>query len=227
MKTIGMLGGTGWTSTISYYTLINQLVHERLRGYHSAQILLKSVDYHTIMCHYEKEDTVVADTLKRELRELVSLKPDCLLICCNSLHKYYDLIKDDLKISIPLFHALELAAEHASAERYNKVLLLATKFTMEDGFFQKILEKQGIQVVIPKRAERHAMRHIHQELMQNLVKQESIEYFSDLINAYKGLDAVILGCTEYPMVVDQNSSVLPIIDPMYLQALACVEYVLE
>lgn len=227
MKTIGLLGGTGWSSTIGYYKLLNELVGERLGGYHSAKILLKSIDYHTIMTYYGKDHKKVAEILQQELSELIELKPDCLIVCCNSLHKYYDMIEKDLKVTIPMFHAVNLVAEHLVNKGYNQVLFLATKFTMEDGFFAKILEQKGIRVTIPMPEERDKMQIIHSELMQNRVTEESRNYFSGLIAKHRNLDAVVLGCTEYPLVADHTNSDLPIVDPVYLQAIHAVDYVLS
>src|ERR1700688_986512 len=157
MKTIGLLGGTSWSSTIDYYTLLNQLVHQRLGGFHSAKIILKSIDYHDISSNYGKDDAKIADLLLEELLDLISLNPDCILICCNSLHKFYDMIKAHVYTDIPVFHAVELVAEHSKKQNYKKVLLLATKFTMEDGFFAKILQNSGIDVIIPNQEQRDEM----------------------------------------------------------------------
>jgi aspartate racemase len=88
MKTIGLLGGTGWSSTIGYYTMLNELVGKRLGGYHSAKILLQSIDYHDIMSNYGKDPKKIEDILLEELLNLIALNPDCIIICCNSLHKY-------------------------------------------------------------------------------------------------------------------------------------------
>jgi aspartate racemase len=227
MKTIGLLGGTGWSSTIGYYKLLNELVAERLGGYHSAKILLKSIDYHDIMVNYGVNHDAVSQVLEKELSGLIALKPDCIIICCNSLHKYYDMIKAQLASDIPVMHAIQLVADHLNNAGKKKVLLLATKFTMEDGFFSKILEDNDMQVEIPKEHERNKMQEIHNELMHNIVTQESRDYFSNLIASHKNLDAVILGCTEYPLVVDHDNSILPIVDPVYLQAITAVNYALD
>lgn len=227
MKTIGLLGGTGWSSTIGYYKLINEIVGSRLGGFHSAKILLKSIDYHEIMINYGKDDSAIANILKRELKEFLVLKPDCFIICCNSLHKYYDMIKSELDTNSKMFHAVELVADQLTQSKRKKVLLLATKFTMEDGFFSKILEKKGIEVIIPNLTERNEMQRIHSELMQNKILKNSKDYFASLIKTHANLDAVILGCTEYPLVVDEENSVLPIIDPVVLQATSAVDYALK
>ncbi len=230
MKTIGLLGGTGWSSTIGYYTMLNELVGKRLGGYHSAKILLKSIDYHDIMSNYGKAPEKIAEVLHEELLDLICLDPDCIIICCNSLHKYYDLIKHHLypERDIPIMHAVELVAQHCQQQQHKKVLLLATKSTMEDGFFAKILENHGIEVVIPKLPERDNMQKIlSEELIHNIVIQKSKDYFSSLIAAHPGCQAVVLGCTEFPLLVDSNNSMLPIINPVELQCAAAVEFALK
>ena len=226
MKIIGLLGGTGWSSTIGYYTLLNQLMHARLGGHHSAKILLKSIDYQHLWNSYGN-DQRASHLLEEELADLIALKPDCIIICCNTLHKYYDMIKDKLNSSIPVMHAVDLVAYHARDFVYRKVLLIATKFTMEDGFFAKKLENSGIEVVIPTQEERAILHDIHSELMVNNVTTEAREYCRRLILQYNDLDAVVLGCTEYPLVIDETNSVLPIIDPVRLQTASAVNYALS
>ena len=227
MKTIGLLGGTGWSSTIGYYTTLNKLVNERLGGYHSAKIILKSIDYHDIMTWYSKDHEKIVALLQEELSGLIAYKPDCIMICCNSLHKYYDMLKGQLGTSIPVMHAVKLVAEHLVKHQQRRVLLLATQFTLEDGFFEKILEKQHIEVVIPNATQRGNITKIHEELMQNIVTEKSKQYFSQLIAEHSHLDAVVLGCTEFPLVVDQTSSVLPIIDPVMIQSERALNFALE
>lgn len=231
MKTIGLLGGIGWSSTIGYYTLINELVGKRLGGYHSAKIILKSIDYHDIMSNYGKDPEKIADILHSELIDLCALDPDCIIICCNSLHKYYDMVKahiyNDDK-DIPVFHAVELVAQHAQEKGYRKVLLLATKSTMEDGFFADIIKDHNIEVVIPELLERDAMQKIlSEELIHNKITQQSRDYFAQIIAAHTDCDAVVLGCTEFPLLVDASNSTLPIINPVELQCKAAVEYALN
>ena len=227
MKTIGLLGGTGWSSTINYYTLLNELVHQKLGGYHSAKVLLKSIDYHDIMSNYGTDNDKVAQTLQHELEGLIALKPDCILICCNSLHKYYDLIKHNLDSSVPVFHAVELVGQHLKQQGRSNVLLLATKTTMEDGFFANILQKYSINVTIPTQQQRDEMQKILTvELLQNIVTEKSKAYFASLIKGHDNLDAVVLGCTEFPLLVNQDNSVLPIIDPVRLQTVHAVDFAL-
>lgn len=172
-------------------------------------------------------DKKACQLLEEELAGLISLQPDCIIICCNTLHKYYDMIEGKLNSSIPVMHAVDLVARHARDHNYRRVLLLATRFTMEDGFFSKKLENTGIEVVIPTQEERNILHDIHGQLMVNNVTAEAREYCRELILKHNDLDAVILGCTEYPLVVDKTNSILPIIDPVPLQTLAAVDYALS
>jgi aspartate racemase len=231
MKTIGLLGGTGWSSTIGYYKLLNELVYQRLGGHHSAKIILKSIDYHAIANNYGKDNQKVADLFHQEFLQLCALNPDCIIICCNSLHKFYDIVKPHLYSNIPVFHAVDLVAEYAQKQNFKKVLLLATKLTMEDGFFANILEKNGIQVVIPEQKERDEINNIiFDELIKNIVTDASKKYFAHILAQYPNVDAVILGCTELPLVLNQQNSafpILPIIDPVRLQCEAGVDFALE
>jgi len=229
MKTIGLFGGTGWASTISYYTLLNTLVQERLGGHHSARIVLKSIDYHDIKTNYGKDPKKITDLFFNELLDFYGLDFDCVIICCNSLHKYYDMVKYDIydDEDKPVFHAVELVAHYAKKQKFRKVLLLATKATMEDGFFADIVQKQGIEVVIPELAVREKMQQIHsQELTHNVVTPASRDYFAQIIAAHPDCDAVILGCTEFPLLIDATNSTLPIINPVELQCKAAVDFAL-
>lgn len=224
MKTIGLLGGLSWPSTIEYYTLINQMVAEKLGDYHSAKILLKSVDYHHMKTATKPQQTL--GLLKSELEDLAKLNPDCIIICNNSLHKSYDLIKDELGLSIPVFHAVDLTVQHACDKGYKQVLFLATKFTMEDDFFTSALEAKGIYCVIPDLQERDEIQAIQSQLREGVMKEEYIQYFKNLTAKHKDLDAVILACTELPLAITQDTSSLTIVNPTRLQTLSAVEYAL-
>lgn len=227
MKTIGLLGGTGWSSTITYYSLLNEKINQQLGGYHSAKVILKSIDYHDIMSNYGKNHAKIAELLHQELTELIALKPDCIIVCCNSLHKYYDIIKDSLKCPIPVFHAVDLVAQKCQKKNYKNVLLLATKFTMEDGFFADVLENFGITVLIPQQQEREQIHLIHQELMNNKSTDEAQAYFKKLIESYPTIDAVVIGCTEFPLVINQQTIQVPLLNPVELQTESAVTYALS
>lgn len=226
MKQIGLLGGMSWPSTIEYYRLLNKLVAERLGEYHSANLLLKSIDYHQIKSNYHDGWDKIPQLLKVEIETFLLCKPDCLILCNNTLHKAYDKISGDLNLSIPFFHAVDLTADYAKRQGQRNVLLLATKFTMEDEFFYNKLEAKGLNVTIPNKDERQEIQSIQSMLAAGETKPEYIEYFKKLIDKYSQNDAVMLACTELPLAVTSANSCLPIINPTLLQCKAAVDFAL-
>lgn len=226
MKTIGLIGGTSWPSTIEYYRVLNQLVVEKCGGYHSARILLYSIDYHEIKSNYTSGWDKIPELLRQEIARALQGKPDCLILCNNTLHKAFDIIRPTLKLPIPFFHAVELTAEYAIKQRYKKVLLLATRFTMEDEFYKRTLEAKGLQAEIPNQQEREQIQNIQSVLATGKVLLEHKTYFKQLLERYKHLDAVILACTELPLAITQEMTTLPIIDPIEIQCQAAVNYAL-
>ncbi len=226
MKTIGLIGGTSWPSTIEYYRKLNELVVERLGGFHSAKLLLKSIDYHDIKSDYAAGWHKVPNLLRDEITEFLTHKPDCLIICNMTLHKAIDLIADDIAISIPFFHAVDLTAKAARAKNYRQVLLLATKFTMDDGFFAKRLESDGLKVIVPNIKERLEIQAIQTELAAGHMKAEFSHDLIGLIKRYSTCDAVVLACTELPLAVTPLQSPLPLLNPVALQCTAAVDFAL-
>ena len=224
MKTIGLLGGTGWSSTIEYYRIINQLTHEKLGGHHSANIILKSIDYHYIMTAYSEKPEKIPSLLETELKGLLDLRPDTFMICCNSLHKFYDEIKDDLNLQIPIFHAIDLTKTYIKNKKIKRVLFLASKFTMDDGFFVKKLAEPSLEIIVPNLEQRNILHEIHLNLLQNKVNFLMRQQFQNIILANLPLEAVILACSEFSLLMGQSTSDFPIIDPMYLQCLEAVNY---
>lgn len=225
MKKIGLLGGTGWTSTIEYYRLINQFVNQKLGGHHSANLILKSIDYNDIMNLYgSKNHLEIANLLKKEILDFLKLNTDMLIICCNSLHKYFDIIKNEVSFTIPVMHAVELTIDYLKKQNINSILFLGTKFTMEDDFFKGALVQNGINVTIPTEMERRKIRDIHaQQLMLNKITTEAIIFFQKIIERHHSLDAVVLACSELNLVVNKQNSNLPIVDPIILQCKAAVQ----
>lgn len=227
MRTIGLLGGTAWSSTMTYYRILNQMVQERLRGDHSARILLYSIDYHNLHESYTTGDEANTCLLLRtELEKLLSMNPDSFMICCNSLHKYYDRIQTSLNPQIPLFHGPELVASYCLKQGYKKVLLLATKFTLHDGFFARKLEEHKLNVIIPSQVDIEVLHGHHHDLMNNLVTRDAQAFFQDLVAKHQ-CEAVVLGCTEFPLVVNQENTAIPIVDPIILQTQAAVDFALS
>ncbi|MCA0253860.1 MAG: amino acid racemase [Proteobacteria bacterium] len=150
-----------------------------------------------------------------------------LIICCNTLHKYYDIIKLELNLKIPVFHSVELVRRRIRNVGFSKVFFIATKFTMEDGFFARELEQEGISVIVPDKIEREEMQQIYSQLMRDVISEYAKKYFKSLVEKYKNLDAVILGCSEFALILNSNNSSMSIIDPIYLQCSAAVEHALD
>jgi len=228
MRLIGILGGTSWPSTILPYRLLNQEVQQRLGGHHSARIALYSIDYHEIRTEYSTGWTDIPNLLLGEIRTLLTFKPDCWMIANNTLHKIYNQIKPQLPSDPPMFHAIDLVRQHLLERGVGKVLLLGTRFTMEDDYYSGPIRSAGIEVEIPSEGDRIRVGAIQMELAESRVEQEFTDYFADLIarHASMGCEAVILGCTELPLAITQDVSALPLVDPLVLQCRACVDFAL-
>jgi aspartate racemase len=205
MKMIGLLGGTSWPSTIEYYRILNQLAQEELGGFHSANLVLRSIDYHDIKSCYNDGWDKIPLLLKKEIEACIRFAPDCLLICNNTLHKAFDQIESDLQLSIPVFHIVDAIGRFAQTQNLKHLLLLGTKFTMEDGFYQLRLEERfNLIVETPNLQERIAIQAIQDQLARGILKQEFRSYFINLIRKYSAVDAVVLACTELPLAIHQS-----------------------
>ena len=224
MKRIGLIGGTSWPSTTEYYRLLNQLTAEKLGGHHSANLMLYSIDYHDIKSSYAGGWDRIPALLKREINTLLTSPCDCLILGNNTLHKAFDIIAPELALKIPFFHAVDLVGQFALEKRMKRLLLLGTKFTMEDGFFSRKLETLGLEITIPKKEDRDRIQAIQTELAQNIVRPEFIDYFRHLLATFPNQDAVILACTELPLAITKGNSSLPILDPIELQCRAAIEF---
>lgn len=227
MKTIGLLAGTSWPSSIEYYKLLNQMAQNHFGGHHSAKLIILNIDYHEIKQQYNDGWDKIPDILKKELLKLNYLKPDCILICNNTLHKAYDIFKDDITLDMPLFHMLEITAQTAKEENFKKLLLLGTKFTMENDFFKKHLEAFGAEVVVPNLEQRNQIQEFQSKLSKGIIEDDSKNYFIDLLKKYDDIDAVVLGCTELPLVIEQKGIKQHILNPLELQCQQAFKYAIK
>jgi aspartate racemase len=229
MKTIGLLGGMSWESSIEYYRIINELTRDRLGGLHSAKSVMVSVDFAAIE---ELQSQNRWDEAGRRMiesaRQVEAAGADFLLIATNTMHKLYDQVQAAL--GIPMLHIADATAEKILDAGMEKVGLLGTTYTMEQDFYKdRLIEDYGLEVLIPGKPDRQLVnRVIFKELVMGVRKPESkAEYMritQDLIDL--GAQGIILGCTEIPLLMDGNDIQVPIFDTTYIHAEMAVEVAL-
>lgn len=230
MKTIGMIGGMSWESSLEYYRLVNEAVKEKMGGLHSAKCVLYSVDFGEIEKMLAGGDWEGLETCLGEAGlELKEAGADFLLICTNTMHKLAE--KLEAKAGLPLLHIADAAAGEIQAEGLGKVGLLGTKFTMEEAFYRERLEEKfGIKVLIPEAEDREFVNSvIFNELCLGIIKDDSREKFREIIGnlVSKGAEGIVLGCTEIPLLIGQEDAEVPVFDTTKIHALAAVEFALE
>jgi aspartate racemase len=226
MKTIGLLGGMSWESTLSYYRLINQGVKAQLGGLHSAKICLYSVDFAEIeQLQHDGQWDKTATILCSAAQAVAAGGADFLLICTNTMHKVADTIQQN--ISIPLLHIADATAQQLINHQINTVGLLGTKFTMEQDFYKgRLTEKFGINVIIPSNQQRENVHKIiYDELCLGLINANSKAIYLDIIQSLQqqGAQAIILGCTEIALLVQQNDTEIRLYDTTAIHAKAAVD----
>ncbi|MCB5201976.1 aspartate/glutamate racemase family protein [Neorhizobium sp. T786] len=228
MKTIGLIGGMSFESTAVYYRIINELVRERLGGLASADVVLHSVNFAEIVALQKAGRwDLAAETLTESARRLEDAGADCVLICTNTMH----LIAPDVAagVSVPLIHIIDETAAALLDRGLKRPLLLATRYTMEHGFYAERMRTFGIDVMVPDGEGRGAMHDIiFDELCAGIVRDASRDTAIALIEVAKaaGADSIILGCTEICMLLDPQDLPLPGIDSTTVHARAAVEFAL-
>ena len=229
MKTIGLIGGMSWESTIPYYRIINEKVKETLGGLHSARIILYSVEFAEIEeCQatgqWDKSAGILGDAAKK----LEAAGADFIVICTNTMHKVADQIQAG--ISVPVIHIADATADKLEAANIRRVALLGTKYTMTQDFYKSRLIARGFDVLIPDKKDVEIVNNvIYKELCLGEIREESRAEFSRIIAALKekGAEAVILGCTEIGLLVQQESSALRIFDTTEIHAVRAAELALQ
>lgn len=226
MKTIGLIGGMSWESTIPYYRQINETIRERMGGLHSARVVLYSVDFHEIEQLQRAGDWDSAGAILAEAaRSLEAAGAAFLVLCTNTMHKVASHI--EAAVNIPLLHIADPTAVEIKRAGYSTVGLLGTRFTMEQAFYRdRLSEHHGLRVVVPETEDRAVVhRIIYEELCRGIVKPESrSEYRRVMKNlATQGVQAIILGCTEISLLVDQQDSDVPLFDTTAIHARMAAE----
>jgi aspartate racemase len=220
MKTIGMIGGMSWESTVTYYRLINETVKKELGGLHSAKILLYSVDFAEIeKCQAKGDWDKSAGILSEAAVNLEKAGADFLLICTNTMHKVAPQIQGN--IGIPIIHIADAAADALIAAGVRKAALLGTKYTMTQDFYRDRLISKGIAVLIPDAPDVELVnRVIYDELCLGVISDASRIRFKRMIDGLKtaGAEGVVLGCTEIGLLIGQKDSSLPVFDTTGIHA---------
>jgi aspartate racemase len=230
MKTVGMIGGMSWESSLEYYRIMNQAVKEKLGGFHSAQCILYSVDFDDVEKLQHRGDWESLTRLMIEAAQRVKKAgADFLVICTNTMHKMADEVQR--AIQIPLVHIADVTGEAVKASGQSQVGLLGTKFTMEQDFYKgRLKEIHGIDVLVPEDKERQVIHDIlYNELCLGEIKEISREKFQSIIQnlVKRGAQGVILGCTEIPLIVRQEDYEIPLYDTTALHAKAAVDFALQ
>lgn len=228
MKRIGLLGGMSWESTAVYYRLCNELVAERLGGLHSADLVMRSVDFHEIEAMQSSDAWgEAALRLADDAIVLERAGAELLVLCTNTMHKVAGGIQQD--ISIPLVHIADATADVVLAAGLRCVGLLATAYTMEQGFYVGRLEEHGLEVIVPEAADREIVhRVIYDELCLGVVRDESRADYRRVMAALaqRGAEAILFGCTEIDLLVDQSDSPVPVFDTTRIHAEKAVDLAL-
>jgi aspartate racemase len=230
MKTIGMIGGMSWESSIEYYRIVNETVKEKLGGLHSAKSVMVSVDFAEIeaLQHAGKWDEAT-QAMIAAAQHVEAGGADFVVICTNTMHKMADDV--EAAIDIPLLHIADATADEIKKRGLQAVGLLGTKFTMEEDFYRgRVVEVHGLEVLIPGTDDREIVhRVIYDELVLGEIKSESRNQYRRIIEKLiaAGAQGIILGCTEIGLLVKEEDSSVPLFDTTYIHAVSAVEYALK
>ena len=229
MKTIGLIGGMSWESTIPYYKVINEFAGRELGGLHNARIILYSVEFGKLEKYmsageWDKIEIVLSDAAVK----LQNAGADVILICTNTMHKLYAQIQE--KLTVPIIHIADATGDELERNGKRKVALLGTKYTMTEDFYKSRLIQRGFEVLIPEGDDIAVVNNvIFDELCCGVIKDDSRAAYSEIIGKLKdrGAEAVILGCTEIGLLISQEDSVLPVFDTTIIHAESAARFALS
>jgi aspartate racemase len=229
MKTIGLVGGISWVSTIDYYRIINSTVNKRLGGNESAKIILHSVNYGEIVTlthngQWNDINTIVSTAAQQAEKA----GADCILLCANTMHQIADMVQATL--NIPLVHVADVTAKTVKEQHIDTVLLLGTRYTMTSDFYKQKLQDHGIKLVIPEGdAFEFVNDTIYNELGKDIFLPATKKRYLDIIQEYasRGIKGVIFGCTEIPLLLKQEDCPVPVFNTTLLHATAAVDFAMN
>ena len=220
LKTIGLIGGMSWESTVTYYKIINETVKEKLGGLHSAKCILYSVDFQEIEeCQANGNWEKSGEILGEAANNLEKAGADFIVICTNTMHKVVNQIKE--KISIPILHIAEMTAEKILEKGLKNIALLGTKYTMEQDFYKSKLIEKGINVIIPDKNDIEIINEvIYDELCLGTINSDSKKKFLEIVDKLrnKGVEGIILGCTEIGLLIKNEDTDVPLFDTAIIHA---------
>jgi len=224
MKTIGLIGGMSWQSTIDYYRFINQEVNNRLGGTHSARIVLYSVDFEELMNLFRNDPDGMIAYLVMVCKKTEKSGAEILLLCSNTAHLFADAIIPN--INIPLVHIIDATVRKIIEKGITRVGLLGTRITMENDNYRCQLAKYGIETIIPDETDRELIETIiFNELFAGIINIDSKQRFLSIIEnlTAKGAGGIILGCTEIPLLIKQEDVLIPVFDTTHIHSMAAVD----
>lgn len=230
MKTIGLIGGMSWESSIEYYRIINEAIRTRLGGVHSARSVMVSVDFAEIEpLQHQGKWVETAQMLVKAAKDLENGGADFIVLCTNTMHKVADEIQASVKL--PLLHIADATAEKAIAAGVHRIGLLGTRFTMEEDFYKgRLAQKYGLEVIVPNPQQQEVVhRVIYDELVLGKIRQPSREAYLAIIEdlVRQGAEGVILGCTEIGLLVHDQDCDVRLFDTTRIHAEAAVEFALS
>jgi len=220
LKTIGLIGGMSWESTVTYYKIINEVIKEKLGGLHSAKCVLYSLDFQEIEeCQANGNWQKSGEILGEAANNLEKAGADFIVICTNTMHKVVNQIKE--KISIPILHIAEMTAEKILEKGLKNIALLGTKYTMEQDFYKSKLIEKGINVIIPDKNDIEIINEvIYDELCLGTINSDSKKKFLEIVDKLrnKGAEGIILGCTEIGLLIKNADTDVPLFDTAIIHA---------
>ena len=226
MKTIGMLGGMSWESSVSYYQAINRGVKQELGGLHSAQVAMVSVDFAEIEKLQQLGDwDAMAVILAKAARQVERAGADFLVICTNTMHKVAEQVQAE--IGIPILHIADATGQKLIEDQVIKVALLGTKFTMQQDFYKSRLQQRyQLEVLVPNEAQQELVHEIiYKELCLGVISEQSRAKYLQIVEDLflEGAQAVILGCTEIALLIEQQHTHVPLYDTTKIHAQSAVK----
>jgi len=229
MKTIGLIGGMSWRSSLEYYKILNEIIQEKLGGWNSAKVIMNSLNFDEIDLEHqtkdwEKSDKILFDAVKN----LEKAGVDFILLCANTAHTLFNEMQE--KVKIPIIHIADATAEKIKLAKIKKIGLLGTKYTMQEDFYKgRLKDKHGLNVIVPPKKEMEIVANEVNNLCLGKTNPKAKQQFLDIINKLEkqGAEGIILGCTEIPLLIKQSDVKIPLFDTTMIHAEKAIEQALK